>query len=215
MNAALSKAVYEKRMAYNQYLRQKGNRHLWEKYRKARNHFVKMNRISMRNYFKKRCSDGVQSKSFWDTIKPYFTDKIANQAPIMLRENDEIISDSKQVAELFNNYFRDAALKVGQSPDESSLSLSDIIDKYKDHQSIRAISEHSSCAEQDFNFQNVTVDQVEKMLSHINKKKSTGYDALPSKILKIASEALAPSLTSLVNNVINESRFPDAVSVSI
>ena len=49
------------------------------------------------------------------------------------------------------------------------------------------------------------------MLSHVKKKKSTGYDALPAKILKIGSDVLAPSLTSLVNNVIDESQFPNAM----
>ena len=67
------------------------------------------------------------------------------------------------------------------------------------------VSQNTENNVQDFCFKHVTTKQVEEMLSHVKKKKSTGYDALPAKILKIGSDVLAPSLTSLVNNVIDES----------
>ena len=58
---------------------------------------------------------------------------------MMLSENDQIISDETTIADTMNKYFVNITkkLKLKQSETEiNELSLSEILDKYKDHQSI-------------------------------------------------------------------------------
>ena len=50
--------------------------------------------------------DITDNIKFWDTMKPLFSDKGGVRDKIMLVEKNEIISDSVQVAEKFNNYFQ-------------------------------------------------------------------------------------------------------------
>ena len=105
MNSALKKIMYRKRMAQNKFWKDKGNRQKWEEYKKARNEFVKVNRLSRCNYFKKHCKDGTNSKSFWSVVKPYITNKCNNENNIMLKEGNDIVTDSSDIAKIFNDYF--------------------------------------------------------------------------------------------------------------
>ena len=55
------------------------------------------------------------------------------QSKIVLLENEQLITDSKCVAETFNDYFCDAAASDG-----AQMS----VEEFKDHPSVRKIAEH-------------------------------------------------------------------------
>ena len=58
---------------------------------------------------------------------------------MMLSENDQIISDETTIADAMNKYFVNITqkLKLKKSETEiNELSLSEILDKYKDHQTL-------------------------------------------------------------------------------
>ncbi len=70
-----------------------------------------------------------------------------------------------------------------------------ILEKYKNHPSILAIIQNP---EQDFNlfsFREVEVYQVREHLRSLDGKKSTGEDQLPPKLILLAADELAVSLT--------------------
>lgn len=208
MNKKLRKAIYKKRVARNRYLKNKGNPNLWEEYRRARNDYVRENRISMQNYFKKECNGGAQNKRFWDAIKPYFTDKSNEKSSIILREDENVLTDSQSVAKVFNDYFRDITRLPGVGDGISGVSLNDITKKYENHESIRTITRNGASLN-GFRFTHVSVDDVARMLSKVDKKKSTGYDGLPAKLVCKVSDAMAPMVTQLINLMIDQCRFPE------
>lgn len=45
------------------------------------------------------------NKKFWNTVKPFFSDKSNSDKNITLIEGDTIISTEKKVAETLNNFF--------------------------------------------------------------------------------------------------------------
>ena len=61
----------------------------------------------------------VDSKCFWKTVKPLFSDEIRYKKTITLIENNEILLDELKVAQIFNNYFVNIvpSLKVGYNKD--------------------------------------------------------------------------------------------------
>ena len=74
------------------------------------------------------------SKIIQKTITPFFSDKSLNCNNMMLNENEKIISDEITIAE--KNHFVNIAKKLKLKPTESEtneLSLSEVLDKYKDH----------------------------------------------------------------------------------
>ena len=53
------------------------------------------------------------------------------------------------------------------------------------------------------------IQYINKLLRETNIKKSTGYDNLPPKIVKISADILTAPTTNLVNLMIKTSIFPD------
>ena len=45
------------------------------------------------------------NKLFWKSIKPFFSDKVSNSSKITLVEENNIISDEEEIANIMNNYF--------------------------------------------------------------------------------------------------------------
>ena len=85
------------------------------------------------------------NKTFWKTDKSLFSDKIKIQSKIVLVENDEVITDDRQVAETFNNYFVTVTETLGTAENLDNISSAEgIIDpvdiaceKYATHPSIK------------------------------------------------------------------------------
>ena len=101
MNSALRKAQYKHNMARNK-LRNFGNTP-GNRIDAQKNHviiFRKKNQCeptSKKNFSK-------HDKNFWATIYPFFTDKrFRNANKIILRENDNIVTDPSSVPELFTD----------------------------------------------------------------------------------------------------------------
>jgi hypothetical protein len=59
-----------------------------------------------------------------------------------------------------------------------------------------------------FDFRPATEEEVHKRLSGLDPKKATGTDQLPPKLINMAADILAPSLTGLINKAIMSSTFP-------
>ena len=47
----------------------------------------------------------VDIKTLWKTIKPYFTDEGISHNNINLVENEDTVSDNKEISETLNNFF--------------------------------------------------------------------------------------------------------------
>ena len=78
----------------------------WKAFKKQRNKCVKLLREAKNSYYGnlnlKLLTD---NRKVWRTVKPLFSDKIQASIAITLLENDELVSDNKVVANIFNNYF--------------------------------------------------------------------------------------------------------------
>lgn len=71
--------------------------------------------------------------------------------------------------------------------------------------------------ENKFLFTNIGVQTVHKLIwmtAKKKKKKTTGLDRIPCKLLKIAADILAPSLTETFNQWISVGFFPDGMEIS-
>ena len=187
----------------------------FENYRRLRNKCEKTRKLSQRMYFKERCDGGPKNQSFWKTVKPFLSTKCKNKNKIFLRENDCLVSDPIAVADIFNTYFVNIADGIGKDIDgkippdyENDESLINMISKYDSHPSILAIKRaRQQCCP--FQFSEVMYDDVYSLLVNLDPKKATGYDNIPSKLLKVGAFPLAGTLCKLINFSITECKFPD------
>ena len=78
----------------------------WEAFRKQRNSCVKLFRTEKRNFYKNLdISQITDNKKFWNTVKPFISNKNKAKAKITLIEDERIISKDEEVAETLNDYF--------------------------------------------------------------------------------------------------------------
>ena len=75
-------------------------------HRRQRNYYLSILRKTKKEYFNslniKQVSD---NKLFWKSVKPFFNDKGSNSSKITLVEENNIISDEEEIANIINNYF--------------------------------------------------------------------------------------------------------------
>ena len=67
--------------------------------------------------------DITDNRKFWHTVKPFLLDKIKSTENIIFVNNEKIISDEKEVANILNNFFSNniKSLKIPEYYDEDKI----------------------------------------------------------------------------------------------
>ena len=203
MNSNLRKLLYKKRMLRN---KAKRDRSYWESYRKVRNTYAGEYRKSMNSYFESKCQQG-RNKTFWQTIKPFLSNKVKTASSITLKEEGQVISKPTDIASVFVKHFTTAADSIGLPDSVNGLTLNEILLKHQDHVSVTNIQSNRT-EDYDFKFEYVTEEKAKAKLKGLNPKKATGLDNIPPKFLKVAATELAPTVAKLANSMFQKNTFP-------
>ena len=216
MTKHLRKMIMNRSRCKNAYFKSKTIEN-WEKYRKLRNECVNLTKKVKREYFANLNIKSINdNKTFWRTIKPFFTDKNKKSGKIVLVENNEIIMDNKYNADVMNDYFVNITQTLGIPEFEKEElpiniefidPIEEIICSYRKHPSIIKINNIIKFAER-FSFNSVDQMQIENEIVQLNAKKAAGPDDIPPKIIKDSIDVLTLPLTNLFNTSIDESLFP-------
>ena len=80
----------------------------------------------------------VENKDFWNTVKPFITNKSGKlKSDITIIHNEEIIRDEQKLVEIFNNeYINIVEKSSGIKPEPLGKIISEIENKYKNDASI-------------------------------------------------------------------------------
>ncbi len=208
MNGELRKAINVKGMLKRKYTKFK-SRSAWNMFKAQRNKVNSLKRKAVKSYFDKKCNvaSKTNAKSFWDTVKPFFSDKKrSNGQCISLLEENKVVSDSVNVANIFNNFFVDAARDLSEPENVKKMLLPKICEHYANHESIMEIQKRFEI--ENFCFKPVDCDTVKRKLNVLKVNKACGYDKIPASLLKCASEELCQSYTHIINASIKNSVFP-------
>ena len=221
MNKILSKAFMERSKLKNKCNKFPTNEN-WKIYKKQRNYCVNLLKKEKKEYYNnlniKKFND---NKTFWKTIKPFFSDKQKDfQKDFILIDNDEIISNDKLVAEKMNNYFMDVIDSLDIEPfikidegESNSNSIEDIIDMYSNHPSILKIKEHITINEK-FSFKETTKNEIQDNIKLLNTKKITVDGDIPSKMLILTNEISSEIITNIYNESKEIQRFPYSLKLA-
>jgi hypothetical protein len=190
----------------------------WELYKNQRNLVTKLRRHSIRTYFVNKTEGLSNAKQFWKIMKPFITDKNSiSDDTIILRENDELITDPVEVCNVFNKYFVNIADTIGFR-DEIPFFISKgdvfmhIISKYKHHPSIVAIKGNNINKQSKFDPTSET--EVSSIISKLDLKKSMGNDFISPKIIKLSCRYITPTVTALINYCILNHIFPNDLKLA-
>ena len=106
----------------------------WDVYRIQRNITTSIYKKSQATYFSERCEGGAKNQ-------PFLTSKQPSSQDIILKEDDKIITDEREICDIFNDFF----LSCGHGywfkndiPDDFKTAdgFAKIIDKHSNHPSI-------------------------------------------------------------------------------
>ena len=108
MNEQWRKAVRQKNRLWKRFIRERTDAN-YELYKRQRNICTSLRRKAIKTFFDKK-SESENPREFWDTYRPFLHSRKSTQAnDIILKEHDVVITDKKQMAELFNSYFANIA----------------------------------------------------------------------------------------------------------
>ena len=130
----------------------------------------------MRKYFNDKCNSvkaAGNSKTFWDTIKPFMTEKVRSvNVNISLKVGDSIINENSAVAKAFYEYFGQVSSTIGNdNPIDENEYIEDIIESHNNNLSIKLIRENIETVGPQFHFQEVNDCCVKKLVENLDAKK--------------------------------------------
>lgn len=133
-------------------------------------------------------NDTIQCpKKYWNTLKSYMSSKTKCTSPPLHHKNT-IVTDAREKAEIFNDYF------ISQTKlDESNTDLP---------------SHYPSTAT---SLETIVVSDFDvfKVLINLDSSKATGPDGIGNRILKESAPSLSGPLSRLINKSIRCGMFPD------
>ena len=219
----LRKTIMDRSRLKNKYLKWPSRENLLA-YKKVKNICNYLNKKVKKDYIKKATADGVMSyKKFWNTAKPFFTSKgFLHNDNILIDINGNILEDEQKLAKNINSYYINITkttsgklpIKLENNLDyiNDSLITKRIIEKYKNHPSIKAIQD-TFPVKKEFKIEEAKVEQINKILRNINSRKATGPDKIPPKIVKILANIIDSHLTNIINSNLKRNAFSDSAKV--
>ena len=167
----------------------------WENYKRIRNRVNIELKNAKKEYYSTRIADeGNNPKKAWKTINNLLGRKNKQTVVNELKLGDNSLTNPKDIAEGFNDYFSSIGPNLANQNDNTNFDFETYVMKVE--------SEFTA-------FQPVTINQVYKLLTGLPSNKATGDDKISSKIIKVASPAIADSLTRIFNQAVTLSSFPD------
>ena len=157
MNKKINKEIMKRSRLRNKFLNTKSDIDR-KAYNKQRNLCVTLIRSEKKNFFSNiNTSDITDNKTFWKTVKPFFTDKIKTKPKITLIEkkivsqegqeeivSEKIITEDQAVAEVFNKFFINIVPNLKISTDHgydndfiaTDDQVPNAVKKFRNHRSI-------------------------------------------------------------------------------
>ena len=178
-------AVMEKRKAWGKYRRNKSLDN-WENFTRKRKVVSNVVDGSKNQYEEKIAIDSKHNpKGFWSYVKK----KVKSHTTIKEIENEagEVVSESKEKADILNNYFSSVFTKENLG-------------------SVPGIPRHSNA--QNIDNINITAEDIMKRLLKLDINKSAGPDNIHSKILREVAEPFSPVLESIYRKSLDEGILP-------
>ena len=118
--------------------------------------------------------DITDNKKFWETVKPFLSDKSINSDKVHLIENGELINSKTKSPEVLNEFFsnivKNLKIQEYENLNQNFEKILKAILKYKNHLSIISMKEKSKNSK--FTFQEADNEKIVKEIKRLNKKLS-------------------------------------------
>ena len=234
INKKINKEIMKRSRLRNKFLNTKSDIDR-KAYNKQRNLCVSLIRSEKKNFFSNiNTSDITDNKTFWQTVKPVFTDKIKTKSKITLIEknivsqegqekidSEKIITEDQAVAEVINKFFINIVPNLKISTDHgydndfiaTDDQVTNAVNKFRNHSSIIMIK-NKKVTDQSFSFGPVTYDDVLKIVNTLDTVKTSQQSDIPTTILKQNSDYFAEYFYENISQCISKLIFPSDLKLA-
>ena len=176
-----------------------GSGYHWRLYQRFKNRVNIEIRKNKSSYFREKIAECNKNdaKNTWKLINSLMSRSNKSNLIKEIKIDDQIISKNDKISEAFNDYFIDIGPKLAS--DVTRLSSNNVKTYLK-----LPDSDSSS-----FQFTYIPVENVLTTLRYLKVSKSTCTDKIPAKMLRIAADVIAPSLTFIFNLSLSTGIFVD------
>ena len=198
----MNKAIIKRSELKSKYLKIQTQK-LFKFYKKQLNFCSSLYKRERKKYYNpidfKNLND---SRQFGKTVKPFLPGKGSQCAQINLVDQDNVISDDKNLSKEFGNLFGTAlkTLDFKKPPVSPVNEDSDPIDialtKYVDHPSILKIKEYFN-EPTEFNFSEVITNDIQTEIKNLDSSKKGSFKNITPKSLKKAADVYSPLLCNI------------------
>ena len=210
MNTMLKRAILYRNRLRNKYYKTRSTSY-YALYKAARNKVTKVKRDLISTYFQEKCKGGTSNKKFWRTVKPFMSDKIKSRNNIILKEDDQIISDQTQLCNVFCDFFTNIGLD--KEEENNDRALFSIIHDYLNHPSIKMIEANTTFSSH-FNIKETNIVKMKEVINKLDNKKAAGYDEIPPVFIKSLKNDISETLVVLFNKCVCECTFPNSLKMA-
>ena len=222
MNKELRKEIYTRSRLKNK-LNKNPTKENENRYKQQRNKCVSLRRKSIKGYFNRITNKGiVTNKNFWSIIRPFLTNKgIISGTDITLIENDKIVNDDNELAEILNDHYiniveRSSRTKPNkiQNNENDQLAINFIKNSFISHPSLQKIKINFGTTKTVNIFPHTSTSDIKMLLKAIDPNKATGIDNIPPKLVKLASDVISAPLSNAINNSLSSGIFPEKAKIA-
>ena len=174
---------------------------LWIQYKSERNLISHLLTKAKQNYFSNYFLENKSNiTNIWQGIKSLINSKLNKQSKsFTLEHNNCIISNPLEISEIFNEYFVNVGPNLAKKIPKSLRKSYD----YLKNVNINSIY-----------LTPTTEDEIFKIISNLDSKKSTGPNSIPIAILNDNKNILSLPISLLVNQSFNEGIFPNLCKIA-
>ena len=147
--------------------------------------------------------DVTDSRKFWSTVKPFFSDTSKTVNNIILNDNDKILKDEKKVAKTLNDYFTNLTKKLKLKP----TTFNDTVNSFEKGRYYKD--------ELSFEFKQFTANELLTIIKEVPSNKASVLNDIPIKIIKNSTQVYSSKLTQILYHCVSTASFPDLLKYAL
>ena len=166
---------------------------IWKEFKDARNKVNNSIKKAKRKYFSEKLdASKCDTRKIWRLINELQSRQCKSTKVCQIKSGHQVFTSPEDMAEAFNNHFT----SIGQTlARETPTVATDPLYYVKTSDRV-------------FSFERINVQEVVNLVKGINGGKATGLDNISCKLLKIAADVVAPSLTCIFNQSLLTGIYP-------
>ena len=198
------KMINEREKLYKMYIKSKNSiikEEFHNKYKELRNKIRDLTRKSQKEYLQEYFAKNIKNiKNTWKGIKSIIKINTSNRnQPNSLLVNNKLVSEPKEVAETFNEYFSSIAEKLQKKIKHAPKHFSSFLKNPNPY---------------NFFIMPANITQVINTINELNSSKSLGPYSTPTDIFHLIKLNVAEPLTEIINLSFQEGIYIDQLKIA-